>query len=121
MRGTSVWTKNAVGYTGLGGDANAVFGTESDGTLIAWRRSDGDRLWANEQLKNRVLTAPLVLGRSVVVGDGSGFLHFLSRDNGATLNRVSTDGSAIVAGPLLVGQTVVVVTHRGGIYGFRPE
>ncbi len=120
-RGTLAWSKNAVGYTGLGGDVDAVFGSESDGTVVAWRRSDGDRLWANEQLKNRVLTTPLALGRSVIVGDGAGFVHFLSRDGGTTQNRVSTDGSAIVAGPVVVGQTVVVVTRRGGIYGFRPE
>ena len=121
VRGTSLWNKNAVGYTGLGGDAETVFGTESDGTVVAWRRTDGDRLWSNDQLKHRVLTTPLSLGRSVVVGDSAGFVHFLSRDNGATLNRMPTDGSAVVAGPVLVGQTVVVVTRRGGIYGFRPE
>ena len=120
-RGTSVWNKAAAGSTGIGGDADAVFGTESDGTLIAWRRSDGDKLWTNELLKHRSLSTPLLVGRALVVGDGSGYVHFLSRDNGSTLNRVSTDGSGVVAGPVLVGQTVVVVTRRGGIFGFRPE
>ena len=120
-RGTLVWNKVAAGSTGIGGDSDAVFGTESDGTLIAWRRSDGDKLWTNEQLKHRSLTTPLLVGRAVVVGDGSGFVHFLSRDNGSTLNRVATDDSAVIAGPVLVGQTVVVVTRRGGVFGFRPE
>ncbi len=120
-RGASVWNKTAVGSTGIGGDSDAVFGTESDGTLIAWRRSDGDKLWTNELLKHRSLSAPLLVGRAVVVGDGSGFVHFLSRDNGSTVNRVATDGSAVIAGPVLVGQTVVVVTRRGGLFGFRPE
>ncbi len=120
-RGTSVWNKVAIGSTGIGGDSDAVYGAESDGTLIAWRRSDGDKLWTNELLKHRSLSTPLLVGRAVVVGDGSGYVHFLSRDNGSTLNRVPTDGSAVVAGPVLVGQTVVVVTRRGGVFGFRPE
>ncbi len=120
-RGTSVWNKSAIGSTGIGGDSGVVFGTESDGTLIAWRRSDGDKLWTNELLKHRSLSTPLLVGRAVIVGDGSGYVHFLSRDNGSTLNRVATDGSAVVAGPVLVGQTVVVVTRRGGVFGFRPE
>ena len=98
-----------------------MYGTESDGTLIAWRRSDGDKLWTSELLKHRLLSTPLLVGRAVVVGDGSGYVHFLSRDNGSTLNRMPTDGSAVVAGPVLVGQTVVVVTRRGGVFGFRPE
>ena len=121
VRGTSVWNKTAIGSTGIGGDSGVVYGTESDGTLIAWRRSDGDKLWTNELLKHRSLSTPLLVGRAVVVGDGSGYIHFLSRDNGSTLNRVATDGSAVVAGPVLVGQTVVVVTRRGGVFGFRPE
>jgi outer membrane protein assembly factor BamB len=121
VRGTSVWNKTAIGSTGLGGDANVVFGAESDGTLVAWRRSDGDKLWTNEQLKNRSLSTPLLVGSSIVVGDANGYVHFLSKDSGATLNRVTTDGSAVVAGPILVGQTVVVVSRRGGVFGFRPE
>lgn len=120
-RGGMVWSKAANGSTGIAGDSDAVFGAESDGTLIAWRRSDGDKLWTNELLKNRSLSTPLLVGRALVVGDASGFVHFLSRDNGSTLNRVATDGSAVIAGPVLVGQTVVVVTRRGGIFGFRPE
>ena len=121
VRGTSVWNKAAIGSTGIGGDSDAVYGTESDGTLIAWRRSDGDKLWTNELLKHRSLSTPLLVGRALVIGDGSGYVHFLSRDNGSTLNRMPTDGSAVVAGPVLVGQTVVVVTRRGGVFGFRPE
>ena len=120
-RGTAVWNKSAIGSTGIGGDSEVVYGAESDGTLVAWRRSDGDKLWTNELLKHRSLSTPLLVGRAVVVGDGSGYVHFLSRDNGSTLNRISTDGSAVVAGPVLVGQTVVVVTRRGGVFGFRPE
>lgn len=120
-RGTSVWNKAAIGSTGIGGDSDAVYGTESDGTVIAWRRSDGDKLWTNDSLKHRLLSTPLLVGRAVAVGDGSGYVHFLSRDNGTTLNRVPTDGSAVIAGPVLLGQTVVVVTRRGGVFGFRPE
>ena len=120
-RGTLIWNKSAAGSSGLGGDTNVVFGTESDGTVVAWRRSDGDKLWINEQLKHRSLSTPLSLGRILVVGDASGYLHFLSSDTGNTLNRVSTDGSAVVAGPVMVGQTVVVVTRRGGVFGFWPE
>jgi hypothetical protein len=67
------------------------------------------------------LTAPLAAGRSIVVGDAQGFIHLMSRDNGAMLNRLSTDGSAVVGGPVLVGNTLVAVTRNGGVFGWRPE
>lgn len=120
-RGTALWSKPASGSEGVHGDAQSVFGTESDGKVIAWRRTDGERRWTSERLKYRGLTAPLVIGRSVAVGDAQGFLHLLSKQDGTPMGRVATDGSAIVAAPVQVGDTLVVVTHNGGVFGFRPE
>ena len=120
-RGNLLWSQAANGSEGVHGDADTVVGTEADGKVIAWRRSDGERLWVTERLQYRTLTAPLLLGRSVVVGDGNGMLHFLSREDGAPLNRLSTDGSAIVGAPTLVDGTLVAVTRNGGIFGFVPE
>jgi outer membrane protein assembly factor BamB len=103
------------------GDDKYVFGVESDGKIVAWRRTDGERAWASERLRYRGLTAPLVAGRSVVVGDEAGLVHWLSREDGSALTRVATDGSALVTAPVLADKTLVVVTHSGGIFGFKPE
>lgn len=120
-KGRVVWSKTALGSTGLHGDETMVIGTEGDGKILAWRRTDGERLWTSERLRYRSLSAPLVAGRSVVVGDGTGTLHFLSRQDGEPLNRVTMDGAPLAAAPVLIGQTIVAVTQRGGIFGFRPE
>jgi outer membrane protein assembly factor BamB len=120
-KGSLLWTKPANGVQGISGDDRLLFGTEADGTVIAWKRSDGERVWSIDRLRYRNLTAPLVAGRSVVVGDLAGFVHLLSREDGSLLNRLPTDGSAIAAAPVLVGSTLIVVTQNGGIYGFQPE
>jgi outer membrane protein assembly factor BamB len=121
-RGTLVWTKPAVGADGLGGDDRFVYGTEDNGSVMAWRRSDGERVWQQaDLLKYRMLTAPLAVGRSLVIGDSTGLVHLLSREDGSPLNRVTPDGSAIAATPVLAGNTVVVVTRNGGVFGYRPE
>ena len=121
VRGTTVWTQPASGAEGVHGDGDAVFGTEGNGTVTAWRRSDGSRVWTTDRLKYRKLTAPLLLGRSVVVGDNTGLVHLLSRADGAPLNRIATDGSGIAAAPVVAADTLVVVTRDGGVYGFRPD
>lgn len=120
-RGSLLWTKSAHGAQGIDGDDRLLFGTEADGTVIAWRRTDGERLWSTDRLRYRNLTAPLVVGRSIAIGDFTGFIHLLSREDGSLLNRLATDGSAIAAAPVLAGATLVAVTHNGGIYGFQPE
>ena len=120
-RGTVAWSKPASGAEGLHGDERLVFGTESDGKVMAWRRDNGERAWSSDRLLYRSLTAPLALGRSVVVGDGTGLVHMLSREDGSPLNRLTTDGTGIAAAPVLAGNTLVVVTRGGAVYGFVPE
>lgn len=121
VKGSLLWSKSAIGSSGLGGDSGAIYGSEADGRIVAWRRSDGERLWASERLRFRKLTTPVLAGRSLVVGDEGGVLHFFSSDDGSPLNRISTDSTPIAATPVLVGQTLVAVTRRGGVFGFRPE
>ncbi len=120
-RGAVLWTKPANGAEGLQGDDKVVFGTEADGKVVAWRLENGERAWVSDRLQYRGLTAPLAVGRSVVVGDNTGLVHFLSREDGSLLNRMNTDGSPVVAAPVLAGNTLVVVTRNGGVYGFVPE
>ncbi len=119
--GKVVWTKPAVGSTGLGGDDAVLVGSENDGKIVTWRRADGERLWSSDSLRWRGLTAPTLLGQSIVVGDSFGLLHFLARQDAAPLNRLSTDGSAIMATPTLVGKTLIAVTQKGGVFAYRPE
>lgn len=119
--GSLRWTRPASGATGVAGDGQRIYGTESDGRVLAWRLYNGDRAWASDALQWRQLTGPLVLGRSVIFGDGSGLVHMLSREDGAPLNRLTTDGSGIAATPVVADNTLVVVTRGGGVYGFVPE
>ena len=119
--GRTLWSKPASGSTGISGNADTIFGTESDGKVVAWRRSDGERLWSVDRLRFRELSTPLWMGQSVAVGDFEGYIHLLSAKDGSLLSRIATDGSPIVGSPVLVGDTLVVATQRGGIFGFRPE
>lgn len=120
-RGALLWSKPAVGASGLSGDTTLLLGVESDGTVVAWRRADGERAWSTSQLRYRKLSSPLLLGPALVVGDDAGRLHFLSRTDGALQTRIETDGSPIAATPVLAGSTVVVVTRAGRVLGLRPE
>lgn len=120
-RGALLWTKPANGFDGVDGDGSLVVGTEADGTVVAWKRDSGDRAWSTDLLLHRGVTGPLVLGRAVLVGDEAGYVHVLSRDDGKLLNRLATDGTPIVGAPVAAGNTVVVVTQGGGVFGLVPQ
>jgi outer membrane protein assembly factor BamB len=116
-----LWTRPSVGSVGVDADADFVFTSESNGRVQALRRNNGEPAWSHDRLMHRGLTAPLAAGRSIVVGDAMGFVHLLSRLDGGLLNRLPTDGSPILATPVLAGNTLVAVTRNGNVYGWRPE
>jgi hypothetical protein len=70
---------------------------------------------------NRALSAPAALGTTVVFGDYQGLLHFFSQDAGKPLLRLPTDGSRVIAPPVVADNTLLVVTRAGGVFAFRPE
>jgi outer membrane assembly lipoprotein YfgL len=121
LRGSVTWKRAAAGAVGVQGDEAQVYGVESDSRVLAWQRANGQPVWTSDRLLYRKLSAPLVLGRSVVVGDATGLVHLLSRADGTPLTRLSTDGSAIEVTPVAAAGTLVVVTRNGGVYGFQPE
>jgi outer membrane assembly lipoprotein YfgL len=120
-RGTVNWKKSSVGAVGLHGDDKQVYGVQADGHVMAWRRADGELIWSSDRLRYRQLSAPLVLGRSVMLGDEQGVVHLLARLDGTPLTRLTTDGSAIKVTPVSAGGSMVVITRNGGVFGFQPE
>jgi len=113
------WMHPAQGAQGIAGNAHAVYAAESNGTVIAWERRDGKRLWSHTLLQHRQLTAPLLWGDALVLGDGSGLLHLLSAADGQPLERLNTDSSGIATPPALATDTLIVATRNGTVYGFR--
>ena len=120
-RGVALWSRNVGGVNGIGGDAKIVVGGDASDRLTAWNAANGEVNWTAEQFQNRRLSAPLVQGATVLVGDFEGYVHFLNRETGKTQLRLSTDGSAIAAAPVALGTTVLVATRKGGLFALRPE
>jgi len=119
QQGRLAWTQVAKGSTGMAGDVDGLYGTESNGTVLAWRRADGGRAWTSRLFLHRQLTAPALFGKTLVVGDDKGLLHLLSPADAAPLQRLSTDGSPIATVPIMAEGTLIVTTRNGNVYGFR--
>ncbi len=120
-RGTVVWSRVVQGTTGVHGDDRLVFGSDAEGRFQAWQRASGEPAWDIQRLKYRGLSAPVALGRVVAVGDNTGLVHLISREDGSEMTRLSTDGSPILAAPVLAGDALVVQTRNGGVYAWRPQ
>lgn len=115
------WTVRAEGLNGVSGDDEVVAGADGNGVITAWARDGGSVAWTSSRLKYRKLSQPLVLGRSVIFGDGNGVVHMLSKKDGSPLNRFATNNSGISVAPVIAGNTMVVQTNDGAVYGFQPD
>jgi len=121
LTGRVMWSRPAQGHQGLDGSEAVVIGAESDGKVLAWDRNSGAPIWAQEGLRFRGLSMPSFWTNFGVVGDQEGWVHFLAQQDGKPVQRVATDGSGIMGKPIVAGQTLVVVTRNGNIFGLRAE
>ncbi|MEV8471242.1 outer membrane protein assembly factor BamB [Ralstonia sp. UNC404CL21Col] len=119
--GAPRWGRDFSSPSGVTQDDDGLFAADEKSVVYGFNAQNGADLWKNDALLWRDLGTPLAFGRAVIVGDSEGWLHFLSRDDGKFVARVKTDSSAIGAAPVVVGQTLVVQTRGGGVYGYLPK
>lgn len=117
--GQPLWSVDFSSYSGLGTDLNHVYVSGETGTLLAVERVSGRELWRREELQRRDLTAPTPFGKSVVVGDFEGYLHFFDAQSGELQARVRADSTRIAAAPLVVNQLLYVLTDGGELVAYR--
>jgi outer membrane protein assembly factor BamB len=111
--GNALWSRELSSTAGLSLDARYVFVSDEKGAVQAMDRAGGATIWKQDKLFLRRLTAPFPLGDVVAVGDVEGYLHFLSRDSGAFVGRIATDGSPIRSSLMRLDQGLLVQTQEG--------
>jgi outer membrane protein assembly factor BamB len=116
QRGRQLWVRPASSAGSLSSSGSLLYYTEENGSVVALDRASGASVWKQDKLFGRKVSAPAAFGNYVVVGDYQGYVHFLSREDGAFVARIGTDGGPILAQPLVFEQTVLVQTARGGLY-----
>ncbi len=119
--GSPKWTKPLSSDVGVSVDQRFVFAVDDKDAISAFSREGGASVWKNDKLNYRNLSTPVSYGRAVAVGDYQGYIHFLSRENGAFLARAATDGSAIAAPPLVAGSNLIFQTQSGTVTAIAVE
>lgn len=119
--GAPQWSKPTSSDVGVAVDQRFVFVSDDKGEVAAYSRESGSNAWKNDKLSYRRLSTPVSYGRAVAVGDYQGYIHFLSREDGALLGRVATDGSPIQANPVIVGTNLIFQTQAGTVTALAVE
>jgi outer membrane protein assembly factor BamB len=115
------WSRSVTGSQAIAADDELLVAGDATDRLTAWQQGSGQSLWSSDRFVFRSLSGLLLVGRTLVFGDGEGLVHFLDRMTGQPLLRLSTDGSPVVGVPVAADATVLVATRAGGLHAFRPE
>lgn len=119
--GALIWARDISSASGLALDGRYLFVTDEKGAVHALDRLSGSSLWKQDKLLNRRVSGPVV-GRGVVaVADGQGIVHFMSRDEGAFVARVNTDGAAVRAPLQMLGSNFLVQTSGGSVSAIETQ
>jgi len=118
--GRVVWNRDISSLSGLSVEDGRIFVAHTAGSIYALDYTTGKSFWRQAALKNRQLTAPVPMGNLTAVGDLEGYVHFLSRDDGALASRIKTSDSPIMPQMVLVNSnTVLAQTRDGGVYAIQ--
>ncbi|WP_043971079.1 MULTISPECIES: outer membrane protein assembly factor BamB [Acinetobacter] len=108
-----VWSEDASSTNSAEVADNKVFVTTTDGKLNAYSLATGELVWQNEELLNRKLSNPVMLGQNLVVGDLDGVLHLINPASGKLIGRAKTSGE--VRSLRVIDNQLYVATRKGAL------
>lgn len=108
-----MWSEDASSVASPAVYDGKVFVSTVDGKVLAYDLLSGQQVWSNEQLLNRQLSNPVVLGQNLVVGDFDGVLHMLDLNAGHLVGRSSTSGDVRIL--RVVDNQLLVSTRKGAM------
>lgn len=117
-RGALIWARDTSSDSGLSMDENYVYVSDDKDAVTAYDKDSGRAVWRQDKLANRQLTAPLSLGKYVVVADLEGYVHLISTEDGSFAARAQADGLTR-ATPIDIGPGFAVQSVKGGVTAFK--
>ena len=108
-----VWSEDASSIQRPEVVGNGVFVAQTDGKIKAFEITSGQPLWENDQLLNRKLSNPVMLGTDLVVGDLEGVLHLIDPRTGQITGRSKTSGE--VRSLRVIDNQLYVSTRKGAL------
>lgn len=90
-----IWSRDVSSARALARDAKNVYVVDDTSAVHALDKTSGASVWKQDKLAYRKVTAPMLIDGRIVVGDGFGYLHVLSQEDGVIIGRLATDGTAI--------------------------
>ena len=98
--GRIIWARDTSTYNAMDRDGENLYVTDEQGNIFALDLRTGASEWEQKKLFGRTPSPPAALGNYVAVGDFEGYVHWLSKQDGAFAARYKMGGDPIKTKPL---------------------
>jgi outer membrane protein assembly factor BamB len=117
--GKVIWSHDMSSFTGITVDNERVYVSDAKSYLWAFDRESGTVDWRQPQLEARIISGPALINNYVAVGDGQGYLHFLSKTDGHFIARARVSNAAIRVAPVVENGVIYVLTREGYLSAYN--
>ncbi|MFV2031187.1 MAG: outer membrane protein assembly factor BamB [Gammaproteobacteria bacterium] len=113
LDGNVLWTRKFSSFQSIEADDEALYLSSDNSHLWSIDRRTGSAFWKQEVLHARKITAPVLVGDSLVVADLEGYVHWFDKSDGALRGRVRPNDTRYLAQPQIWQDRVVVIDSDG--------
>ncbi|WP_020408500.1 outer membrane protein assembly factor BamB [Hahella ganghwensis] len=115
FNGKPVWSIPVSSRTAPTAGFTNIYVSTIEGDVVAYDRETQTEIWKQSDLAYRELTAPVVWGNYIVVGDLEGYIHVLSQVDGAFVARIQPASEYIAVAPVIYDNKLIVTGSDGSV------
>ncbi len=119
--GQVLWTRKFSTFKAIEADDDALYLTDDRSNVWSIDRRTGSAFWKQEDLHDRKLTAPRLIGSKLVVADLEGYVHLLDKSNGKLLARSKPSEFRFISQPTVIGPRILVNDMSGQVYALSQD
>ncbi len=112
------WARDIASISGVSVDSTLVYVTDKDDNVWALEKETGVSSWKQDELLYRQLSAPVIQGDAILVGDYEGFIHALSKQDGRIIARTKLGKTPIHTSPMSTNTTAYIIDASGRLASY---
>lgn len=109
------WSVDVSSYHPLAYDAAFLYISDKQGVVHQINRSTGEKVWSQDGLRLRNVSAPISVGPYVLVGDGDSGLYVIEKRSGDFVGRHKLGAKNIIGEPIVDGDNIFFIDSDGDL------
>ncbi|MCG8382791.1 MAG: outer membrane protein assembly factor BamB [Gammaproteobacteria bacterium] len=118
-RGRALWSQDISTHAGFSIQENMLYVTNENSEILAIDTQSGRILWKQDKLRARLMTAPVSIDAFLALGDLQGYLHLLSRSDGAIAGRAKVSDLPFLTRPLVQDNRIYLFDRDGVLFVYE--